>query len=126
MNTAVQLRADGDDTPRCDLLHGVPSSMATGKVGPVALFPSGEIVAYRIRQRRRTRVLVFRTLEVDDRLALHGPPARPGRSQLLVEIRHHDTSNISRKRARASDSVDFTVPSETPITAAVSAIVRST
>jgi hypothetical protein len=86
MNTAVQLRADGDDTPRCDLLHGAPSSTAPGKVGPVALFPSGEIVAYRIRRSRRTRVLVFRTLEVDDRLAATIPGVHP-RVQLLFEVR---------------------------------------
>jgi len=51
----------------------------------VALFGPGEVVAYRIRYRRRTRVFVFRTLDVDDPLAASMPGVRP-RVQLLLEL----------------------------------------
>jgi len=84
MNTAVQLRRAGD-LLRSDLLYGVPRTTVAGKLGPVALFAAGELVAYRIRHRRRTRLFVFRTLDVDDRLAASLPGVRP-RVHLLLEV----------------------------------------
>ena len=71
MRTAVQIRPrtrDGDG-PRTEILCGLPCGQATSALGPVALFGSGEIVAYLLRRRRRLRLFVFRTLDVDDRLA---------------------------------------------------------
>jgi hypothetical protein len=83
-NTAVQLRQAGD-VLRSDLLYGTPRVMVTGALGPVALFFAGELVAYRIRHHRRTRLFVFRTLEVDDRLAARLPGVHP-RVRLLVDV----------------------------------------
>jgi hypothetical protein len=83
-NTAVQLRQAGD-VLRSDLLYGTPRVMVTGTLGPVALFFAGELVAYRIRYRHRTRLFVFRTLEVDDRCAARIPGVRP-RVQLLFDV----------------------------------------
>jgi len=85
MNTAVQLRRLGDDVPRSELLYGAPRGVVTGKLGPVALFDSGQLVAYRIRYRRRTRLFLFRTLDVDDRLAARIPGVSP-RVQLLFDV----------------------------------------
>jgi hypothetical protein len=93
MNTAVQLRPIATrDLPRCDLVHGTPREIVAGRLGPVALFASGELVAYLLRSRRRTRLFVFRTLVVDDRLAAALPGVRP-RVQLLV-----DTHSTGRSR----------------------------
>jgi len=85
MNTAVQLRRLGDDVPRSELLYGAPRAVVTGKLGPVALFDPGQLVAYRIRYRRRTRLFLFRTLDVDDRLATRIPGVSP-RVQLLFDV----------------------------------------
>jgi hypothetical protein len=84
MNTAVQLRRAGD-VLRSELLYGAPRRTVAGTLGPVALFAAGEIVAYRIRHRRRSRLFVFRTLEVDDRLAASLPGVHP-RVHLLLEV----------------------------------------
>jgi hypothetical protein len=65
MNTALQLRRTGREV-RTGLLYGTPVEYRRRHtLGPVALFSSGELVAYRIRHHRRTRVFVFRTLDVD-------------------------------------------------------------
>jgi hypothetical protein len=57
-----------------------------GRLGPVARFDSGEVVAYQVRSRRRRRLFVFRTLEVDGALAVAVPGVRP-RVQLLMQLR---------------------------------------
>jgi hypothetical protein len=88
MKTAVQIRPrvrDGD-RPRTEIICGSPCAVATGALGPVALFESGEIVAYLLRRRRRLRLFVFRTLVVDDRAAATVPGVRP-RVQLLLQLR---------------------------------------
>jgi hypothetical protein len=86
MNTAVQLRpVAAADLPRCDLVHGRPHAILAGDLGPVALFAAGDIVAYRLRSRRRVRLYVLRTLEVADPLAASVPGVRP-RVRLLVEL----------------------------------------
>jgi hypothetical protein len=97
MRTAVQLRPrTGDDEgPRTEVLGGTPSCMRLGALGPVALFESGEIVAYLLRCRRRVRVFVFRTLDVDDRLAATVPGVSP-RVQLLLELRTAGRIRIAR------------------------------
>ena len=86
MNTAVQLRPARGDLPRCDLVHGTPREVLTSSLGSVALFASGELVAYLVRSRRRTCLFVFRTLGADDPLAATAPGVRP-RVQLLLEVR---------------------------------------
>jgi len=75
----------GEGQPKSDLICGVPSSVVTGTLGPVALFDADQIVAYRIRYRRRTRLFVFRTLVVDDRLAASVPGVKP-HVQLLLQV----------------------------------------
>jgi hypothetical protein len=86
MNTAVQLRSIAAvGRPRCDLVHGEPREIVEGELGRIALFGSGEVVAYRLRSRRRTRLYVFRTLEVADWLAASVPGVRP-RVQLLLDL----------------------------------------
>jgi hypothetical protein len=96
MRTGVQLRlAAGDGLPRSELLAGVPCEVVSGAMGPVALFRPGEIVAYLLRGRRRGRLFVFRTLDVDDRLATSVPGVRP-RVQLLLEL--HTPGRIRRGR----------------------------
>jgi hypothetical protein len=86
MKTAVQLRQlSGDGQPKSDLICGVPSSVVTGVRGPVVLFDADQIVGYRIRYQRRMRLFVFRTLEVDDRLAASVPGVKP-HVQLLLEV----------------------------------------
>jgi hypothetical protein len=87
MKTAVQLRTlEGDERPRAELLFGTPCDLGEGKLGPIARFQSGQVVAYQVRSRRRRRLYVFRTLEVDDAFAVAVPGVRP-RVQLLVELR---------------------------------------
>ena len=86
MKTAVQLRTlEGDERPRAELLFGVPCDLSEGTLGPVARFESGQVVAYLIRSRRRRRLFVFRTLDVDDTFAVAVPGVRP-RVQLLMEL----------------------------------------
>ena len=94
MNTAVQLRRTGAEV-RSGLLYGTPVTTVAGTLGPVALFSSGKIVAYRIRHRRRTRLFVFRTLDVDDRLAARIPGVCP-RVQLLLEVRSAGRARLVR------------------------------
>src|SRR5258708_4627574 len=87
MNTAVQLRpVAAVDLPRCDLVHGRPREIVPGQLGSVAIFGAGALVAYRLRSRRKTRLYVFRTLDVADRLAAAVPGVRP-RVRLLLELR---------------------------------------
>ncbi len=95
MNTAVQLRRGAGDTPRSEVICGTPRRIVAGKLGPVAVFRPGELVAYRIRYRRRTRLFVFRTLTVDDRLAVTVPGVRP-RVQLLFEVRTAGRARLAR------------------------------
>jgi hypothetical protein len=96
MNTAVQLRSGQGDTPRSELVYGTAYRTVVGKVGPVAVFRPGELVAYRIRYRRRTRLFVFRTLEVDDRLGASVPGVSP-RVQLLFEVRTEGRARLVHK-----------------------------
>jgi hypothetical protein len=87
MKTAVQLRvAYGGDLPRTELLCGARCEVARGALGPVALFAPGELVAYLVVNRRRRRLFVFRTLDVDDVLAATLPGVRP-RVRLLIELK---------------------------------------
>jgi hypothetical protein len=83
MRTAVKLC---DDPPTADLIFGRPVQMTSDETGRIALFSSGEIVAYRLRHRRQSRLFVFRTLMVDDRLAASVPGVGP-RVQLLMVAR---------------------------------------
>lgn len=86
MKTAVQLRTlAGDERPRAELLFGTPCDLGEGTLGPVARFESGQVIAYQIRSRRRRRLFVFRTLEVDDAFAVAVPGVRP-RVQLLMQL----------------------------------------
>jgi hypothetical protein len=97
MKTAVQLRTlAGDERPRADLLLGTRCDLGEGALGPVARFESGQIVAYQIRSRRRRRLFVFRTLEVDDAFAVAVPGVRP-RVQLLLEL--HTAGRIRLARS---------------------------
>jgi hypothetical protein len=96
MKTAVQLRTlGGDDWPRAELLFGTPCDVGEGPLGPVARFESGQVVAYQIRSRRRRRLFVFRTLEVDDAFAVAVPGVRP-RVQLLMELRTAGRIRLAR------------------------------
>jgi hypothetical protein len=96
MKTAVQLRTlAGDERPRAELLFGTPCDLSEGTLGPVARFESGEVVAYLIRSRRRRRLFVFRTLDVDDPFAVAVPGVRP-RVQLLLELRTAGRIRIAR------------------------------
>ena len=96
MKTAVQLRAlAGDERPRAELLFGAPCDLGEGRLGPVARFESGRVVAYQIRSRRRRRLFVFRTLEVDDAFAVAVPGVRP-HVQLLLELRTAGRIRIAR------------------------------
>ena len=97
MKTAVQLRQQsGDGQPKSDLICGVPSSVVTGTLGPVALFDADQIAAYRIRYHRRTRLFVFRTLVVDDRLAASVPGVKP-HVQLLLQVHSSGRARLVRE-----------------------------
>lgn len=87
MRTAVQLRlrTGDEERPRTEVIGATPCSLATGTLGPVALFEPGQIVAYLLRRRRRARLFVFRTLDVDDRLAATVPGVFP-RVRLLMAL----------------------------------------
>jgi hypothetical protein len=86
MKTAVQLRTlAGEERPRAELLFGTPCDLSEGTLGRVARFESGDVVAYLIRSRRRRRLFVFRTLDVDDPFAVAVPGVRP-RVQLLMQL----------------------------------------
>ena len=87
MKTAVQVRhPSAGRQPRAELVWGRPYAVDAGTLGPVAVFRSGEIVAYLLRGRRGPRLFVFRTLVVDDRLAAAVPGVRP-RVRLLFQLR---------------------------------------
>jgi hypothetical protein len=87
MKTAVQERPpSAGRQARAEVVWGSPCAKETGTLGPVAIFGSGEIVAYLLRARRRPRLFVFRTLAVDDRLAAAVPGVRP-RVRLLFQLR---------------------------------------
>jgi hypothetical protein len=87
MNTAVQLRPIGARAlPRSDLVCGEPHAIIAGKLGPIALFCPGELVAYRLGRPHKRRLYVFRTLGVTDRLAASVPGVRPG-VRLLLALR---------------------------------------
>ena len=86
MNTAVQLRPiAARDMPRCDLIFGQPREVVIGKLGRIALFAPGALVAYRLRSRRRVRLYIFRSLGVRDPLAAEVPGVWP-QVQLLVHL----------------------------------------
>jgi hypothetical protein len=96
MKTAVQLRHPaGKDVPRSELLSGTPAAVVAGALGPIALFKPGELVAYRIRYWRRTRVFVFRTLDVHDRLAASVPGVQP-EVQLLLDLHSAGRARLVR------------------------------
>jgi hypothetical protein len=96
MKTAVQLRTlAGDERPRAEILFGAPCDLGEGTLGPVARFESGQVVAYQIRSRRRRRLFVFRTLEVDDAFAVAVPGVRP-HVQLLLELRTAGRIRLAR------------------------------
>jgi hypothetical protein len=88
MRTAVQLRprSGDEERPRTEVIGATAWSVVTGTLGPIVLFEPGQIVAYLLRRRRRARIFVFRTLDVDDRLAAHVPGVSP-RVRLLMELR---------------------------------------
>jgi hypothetical protein len=97
MNTAVQLRPIAAlDRPRCDLVHGEPHELVAGELGRIALFGPGQLVAYRLQHRRHSRLFVFRTLDVADRLAARVPGVRPS-VQLLLELRSNGRVRLARK-----------------------------
>jgi len=95
MNTAVQLRQSVSDAIHGELVYGKPRALVSGKLGAVALFSSGELVAYRIRHRHQTRLFVFRTLEVDDRLAARIPGVRP-HVRLLFDVHSMGRARLVR------------------------------
>ena len=95
MKTAVQLRPARRDQPFASLVHGSPVATAPGARGAIAFFLPGQLVAYRIRYRRRTCLFVFRTLDVDDRLAASLPGVRP-RVQLLIAVRTEARARLLR------------------------------
>ena len=80
MKTAVQLRTlAGDERPRAELLFGTPCDVGEGRLGPVARFESGEVVAYQVRSRQAPAPL--RLPDARGRRRLGGrragrPPAR--------------------------------------------------
>ncbi len=97
MKTAVQLRPFASrDRPRCDVVSGEPGEVALGARGRVALFGPGEVVAYRIRQRRRTRLFVFRTLASDEALASAVPGVRP-HVRLLVALHSAGRASLAKR-----------------------------
>ena len=92
-------------------------------------------------ERDAAAAIVARTALGIRRWRLGGPPAIAGFGKRAVDVAalvggvvtvgsavsiHSATSNSVRSRARASASVDLTVPSAQRITAAVSATVRPT
>ncbi len=84
--TAVQLR---ESQPACTLLYGAPTGWAARACGPVALFGPGVLVAYAIHSSKRSRLFVFRTLVVSDRLAASVPGVHP-HVQLLLDLSSAD------------------------------------
>jgi hypothetical protein len=95
MMTSVQLHEPARGLPRCELVYGRPREIVSGRDGPIALFPSGEIVAYLLRCQWRRHLYVLRTLDVDDRFAASVCGVRP-RVRLLLHLR----SRAQIRRAR--------------------------
>jgi hypothetical protein len=106
MNTAVQLRQSISDALHGELVYGKPRALVTGKLGGVALFSPDQVVAYRIGYRRKARLFLFRTLEVDDRLAARIPGVCP-HVRLLFDVRTLGRARLVRGLfaylAKASD-----------------------
>ena len=97
MRTAVQLRRTfGAEAPTTELVYGQPSEFVTASLGPVAVFGSGVVVAYLLRYRRRQRLFVFRTLDVDDAMAASVPGVSP-RVQLLMALRTAGRVRLARR-----------------------------
>jgi hypothetical protein len=94
MRTAVQLR-EPPAPVRAELLHGAPAAWTHAKGAAVALFEPGALVAYILHGPRASRLFVFRTLAVSDRLAAAIPGVRP-RAQLLLDI--HSLGRIRHVR----------------------------
>ncbi len=72
--TRVQLRSpdNPDERPlRCRLLYGKPAQTVPNRLGRVAIFHAGQIVAYLVEHGRAHTVFVFRTLD-EDRFAGDG------------------------------------------------------
>jgi hypothetical protein len=93
-HTAVQIRPS--TMPHCELVHGDPAALLAGQLGPVALFPPGEIVAYVIHTSRPNRLFLFRTLERDGA----GQTAIPGvhpTVRLLIAL---DSARVIRRCRR--------------------------
>jgi hypothetical protein len=93
MNTAVQLRPSGPG--RASLAYGTPREERRGRLGPIAIFGPGALVAYELKSLRRTRLFVFRTLIADDRLAAAVPGVRP-RVQLLLDVHSPGCVRLAR------------------------------
>jgi hypothetical protein len=94
-HTAVQLRSATE--PHCELVHGDPQTLLAGQLGPVALFPPGEIVAYVIHARRPSRLYLFRTLHtLADPDQTTVPGVRP-RVRLLLAL---DSQRLIRRCRR--------------------------
>ena len=91
MRTAVQLRSDA--AVRCELLCGEPASIASGTLGPIAIFEPHQIVAYLVRRGISRSLFVFRTVAGADRLSESVPGVHPAVG-LLVHVR-----SIGRVRA---------------------------
>ena len=71
---------------RCELLCGEPASVASGTLGPIAVFEAHQIVAYLVRVGISRSLFVFRTLVVDERLSEFVPGVYPAVG-LLVHVR---------------------------------------
>jgi hypothetical protein len=84
------------DRPRCELVQGEPREIVDGRLGQVALFGPGEFVAYRLQGRRRSRLFVFRTVDVPDPLAASVPGVRP-RVHLLLSLHSAGRVRLVRK-----------------------------
>ncbi len=99
MNTAVQLRPprpEEPETPLSEIVHGTPDAVREGRLGPIALFPGGALVAYLLRCRRSHSLYVFRTLDTDDRLAARLPGVVPG-VRLLVSVRSKGRARLVQR-----------------------------
>ncbi len=98
--TIVQLR---ERRPSARLLYGIPDAIHEGTMGPLATFGPGALVAYAIASSYRHSLLVFRTLVVDDPLAVTILGVRP-HVQLLLDV--NTTPSIRRTRQLLADLVD--------------------
>jgi len=96
VRTAVQLLPSHGESLLAELVYGLPDDTRAGRLGPVALFPSDSIVAYRFRSGRRDRLYIFRTLAVDDSMAATIPGVRP-RVRLLVHLRSAGRVRLARR-----------------------------